>query len=218
MTALRERKPSTERVLLAISGIPGSGKTTFAEAVAERIAAQYKKNQTDGGKSVVVVPMDGFHLYRSQLAAMPNPEEAIHRRGAAFTFDAERFRQLVLSLREPLTDATTTIYAPSFDHALKDPVENNVAIPREAQIVVFEGLYLGLDREPWSSAARMMNELWFVDTDREVARQRLVKRHVASGIVPDEAAAKHRIESTDFLNADDIMKNRLPVDEYIRSE
>lgn len=159
--------------------------------------------------------MDGFHLYRSQLADMPNPEEAIHRRGAAFTFDAERFHRLVLSLREPLTDTTTTVYAPSFDHALKDPVENDIAVPREAGVIIFEGLYLSLDREPWRSAARLMDEIWFVDVDREIARGRLVKRHVASGIVPDEAAARHRVASTDFRNADDIIQNRLPVDECI---
>lgn len=212
---LRKEKPPTERVLIAISGIPGSGKTTLAEAVTARIATQYRGNGAD--RAVIVVPMDGFHLYRSQLAAMPNPAEAIHRRGAAFTFDAERFHQLILLLREPLTDATATVYAPSFDHALKDPVENDIAIPSGAQVVIFEGLYLSLEREPWRSAARLMDELWFVDADRDVARDRLVKRHVASGIVPDEAAARHRVASTDFLNADDIMENRLPVDEYIRT-
>lgn len=60
-----------------------------------------------------------------------------------------------------------------------------------------------------------MDESWFVDVDREVARTRLVKRHVASGIVPDEAAAEHRISITDFLNANDIINNRLPVQELI---
>ncbi|KAM0550700.1 hypothetical protein ACHAPJ_008765 [Fusarium lateritium] len=163
-----------------------------------------------------MVPMDGYHLYRSQLAAMPDAAEAIYRRGAAFTFDAERFLKLVRSLAEPIASTTPTISAPSFDHAVKDPVENDIAIPVEARIVIFEGLYLSLDREPWSSAARLMDELWFLDIDHDIGRARLVKRHVASGIVPDLAAAEERVTTTDMLNADDILDNRLPVDEVIR--
>ncbi|KAL1852839.1 hypothetical protein Daus18300_012002 [Diaporthe australafricana] len=196
--------------MIAISGVPGSGKTSLATAVAAEIEASCGRDCP-----TVIVPMDGFHLYRSQLAAMPNPAEAIHRRGAAFTFDAERFRQLVRALREPVTGATPAVYAPSFDHAVKDPVEDDVEIPRGARVVIFEGLYLSLGREPWGSAARLMDELWFLDVDSEVARARLIKRHVASGIVPDEEAARHRVSSTDQLNADDILSNRLPVDELI---
>ncbi|KAM5349017.1 hypothetical protein ACJ41O_008840 [Fusarium nematophilum] len=205
-----ETYPPTKRVLIAISGVPGSGKTTLATAVAARVQAAHHQD-----KVVSVVPMDGFHLYRSQLAAMANAAEAIHRRGAAFTFDAQRFHQLVQALREPVTDGTPTIYAPSFDHATKDPVEDNIAIAPEARIIILEGLYLSLDREPWSSAARLMDELWFLDVDREVAIARLVKRHVHSGIVSGVAAAEHRVASTDLLNADDILNNRLPVHEHI---
>ncbi|KAI8676432.1 PRK domain-containing protein [Fusarium sp. Ph1] len=94
------------------------------------------------------------------IATMPNFAEAIHRRGAAFTFDADRFYKLVQALAEPITSSTPTIYVPSFDHAVKDPVEDDIAIPVDARVIIFEGLYLSLDREPWSSAARLMDELW----------------------------------------------------------
>lgn len=159
--------------------------------------------------------MDGYHLSRAQLAAMPDPTTAIHRRGAAFTFDAEAFYILALTLREPLATTSSTLYAPSFDHAVKDPVAEDIAILQNTRIMIFEGLYLSLDREPWSLAAALMDESWSVEVDREVARTRLVKRHIASGIVPDDVAAEHRISSTDFLNADDIVGNRLVVQEVI---
>jgi pantothenate kinase len=83
--------------------------------------------------------MDGFHLTRAQLDAMPDPVTAHSRRGAAFTFDGEGFLRLVQRLREPLTDATTTVFAPSFDHAVKDPKENDIAVGRTHRIVVLEG-------------------------------------------------------------------------------
>lgn len=70
-----------------MSGIPGSGKTTLAAAVAEKVN-QLEHEDKD---LAVCIPMDGYHLSRAQLAAMPDYATAIHRRGAAFTFDAEAF-------------------------------------------------------------------------------------------------------------------------------
>lgn len=209
---LCETKDSSSRILIGVSGIPGSGKTTLAAAVAARVNELANSKDSD---FAVSIPMDGYHLSRAQLAAMPDPETAIHRRGAAFTFDSDSFYKLVLSLREPLTPISPTVYAPSFDHAVKDPVANDISILPRSRVVIFEGLYLSLDREPWSLAAALMDESWFIDVDREIARGRLITRHVASGIVPDIAAAKHRIDSTDFLNADDILDNRLPAQEVI---
>lgn len=161
-----------------MSGIPGSGKSTLGSAVAVRL------NELDGTDSefAVCIPMDGYHLSRAQLAAMPDPENAIHRRGAAFTFDGEGYHRLVQSLREPLAAHSPTIYAPSFDHAIKDPVADDIPIRPRSKVVIFEGLYLSLNREPWSQSAALMDESWFIDVDREVARSRLVKRHVASGL------------------------------------
>lgn len=83
--------------------------------------------------------MDGYHLTRAQLDAMPDPATAHARRGAEFTFDGEAFLQLVRRLREPLRDDTPTIFAPSFDHAVKDPKEDDIPVERTHRIVVLEG-------------------------------------------------------------------------------
>lgn len=83
--------------------------------------------------------MDGYHYTRAQLDAMPDPATAHARRGAEFTFDGEAFYHLVKRLKEPLTRDTPTIYAPSFDHAIKDPKENDIAVERTHRVVVLEG-------------------------------------------------------------------------------
>ncbi|CAI7648772.1 unnamed protein product [Penicillium bialowiezense] len=211
LQGLCRSKDANSRILIGVSGIPGSGKSTLAASVAERV----NQLENAGKDFAVCISMDGYHLSRAQLAAMPDPATAIHRRGAAFTFDAQGFYELVKSLCEPLTSTSRTIYAPSFDHAIKDPVTEDIAIFPQSRVVIVEGLYLSLNREPWSSAASELDESWFIEVEREIARARLIKRHVASGIVPDVGAAEHRIGSTDSLNADDIMDNRLPVQELI---
>jgi pantothenate kinase len=64
--------------LIGICGIPGAGKSTIAHSLTQLLPLS------------VVLPMDGFHIMRNQLT-----EEGIKRRGAAFTFDLEKFNQKI---------------------------------------------------------------------------------------------------------------------------
>jgi pantothenate kinase len=175
---------------------------------------------------------------------MPNPAHAHARRGAAFTFDAPGFLALVQKLREPILPETSTVHAPSFDHAGKDPVEGRIGVPSTVRIVVFEGNYLSLgktssssskesDKEgeetgeddparkiapEWKAAAELMDELWFVEVEESIARKRLIRRHVASGICEDEEEAARRADENDLVNGRQILEGRLDVQEIIVSK
>ena len=162
--------------------------------------------------------MDGYHLSRAQLSAMPDPTTAHHRRGAAFTFDDKAFLDLVKMLRKPLLPESKTIYAPSFDHAIKDPVADDIPIYPTSRIVILEGNYLSLNQGLWKEAAEFMNELWFVNVDFETARKRLVVRHVAAGIVKNEEEAGNRADEIDLVNGRQIVDQRLDVQEVIISK
>lgn len=148
---------------------------------------------------------------------MPDPAIAHARRGAAFTFDDKAFSALVKKLRQPLCPESTTIYAPSFDHATKDPVDNDIPIPTSARVVVLEGNYLSLNKGLWKEAAGLMDELWFVDVDFGTARRRLVGRHVKAGIAPTEEEANKRVTDNDLMNGKEVVDNRLKVQELITS-
>ena len=93
---------------------------------------------------------------------MPDPNEAFKRRGAAFTFDAEAFVKLVRRLRmEPVTkrdDPSRLITAPSFDHAVKDPVEDDIHLSSAEDLIVLEGNYLLLNQAPWNQIAGLVDE------------------------------------------------------------
>lgn len=92
--------------------------------------------------------MDGYHLTRAQLDALPDPTTAHARRGAPFTFNARAYLELVRRLRRPVAPETGTVWAPGFDHAVKDPVERGVEVRPSVRIVVFEGNYVGMDDDP----------------------------------------------------------------------
>jgi len=211
--------PPSERFLVAVSGIPGSGKTTLAATVVKRLNAIQSSlsNKSSLPPIAGFVPMDGYHLTRAQLSAMPDPKHAHDRRGAAFTFDGESFLALVKKIREPITSDSKTLYAPSFDHAVKDPKEDDIPIEPTTRILIFEGNYLSLDKEPWKTAAGMMDELWFVEVDFETAKDRLVPRHVKAGIAANEEEAEKRVRENDLVNGEEIVGNRMGVHEVVVS-
>lgn len=175
--------------------------------------------------------MDGYHLTRAQLSALPDPATAHARRGAEFTFDGASFHALVRALREPLPVPPPlpkpaedggklppgTILAPSFDHAVKDPKADDIPILPSHRIVVLEGNYVALDKEPWRSAAALMDEIWFVEVDFAVARRRLATRHVKAGIVASVEEGDRRAVENDLPNGEEIVKARVRVDEVVVS-
>ncbi|KAK5138402.1 hypothetical protein LTR08_003463 [Meristemomyces frigidus] len=215
--------PKSKRWMVAVSGIPGSGKTTLAAKVASRLNELWRTDSPGLSSEpgiATFLPMDGYHLTRAQLSALPDPNTAHARRGAAFTFDGPAFLDVVKKLRQPISPESRTIWAPSFNHALKDPVANDIPIAVGSRIVVFEGNYLSLGSgaPEWKEAAELMDELWFVDVEEDVARQRLVKRHVKSGVAANEEEAGRRADENDLVNGKEIVEGRLDVHEVISSK
>lgn len=64
------------RYIVGLAGPPGAGKSTVAYEVVQRINKMWPQKSPSMDEQVgspdiaIVLPMDGFHLYRSQLDAM----------------------------------------------------------------------------------------------------------------------------------------------------
>ncbi|KAL3418308.1 nicotinamide riboside kinase [Phlyctema vagabunda] len=202
---------SRKRILVALAGSPGSGKTTITASLVQSFNARSEIK-------IQVVPMDGFHYSKAKLSTIESTECPFQRRGAPFTFDAESFLLLIRKLRdESITEhdePERAIWAPSFDHAKKDPVEQDIRIPSSQQIIIIEGNYLLLDENPWNQIQDLVDETWFVSVERQTAKERLIARHIAAGIETNRPAAEARVESNDLRNGD-LIRERLIIPNVI---
>ncbi len=127
--------------------------------------------QQQGRGVAALVSVDGFHLIRAQMSVMADAATAHARRGAEFTVDGTAFARLGGSLRAPV--AAVVVRAPSVDHAVRDPIEADVAVAPAHRVVVVEGNYVLLDREPWREAAALFDLRWFIHVDFAVARRHI---------------------------------------------
>ena len=97
-----------------------------------------------------------------------------------------------------MRDRTRSWRFPTFDHALKDPVDDGIELLPEHDIVMVEGLYVCLDLEPWKEAASSFDDRWVITVDEETARERIVARHLAAGIAATRLEALLRAETSDL--------------------
>ncbi len=156
------------RIIVGIAGAPGSGKSTVAAALLDRL-----------GPDAALVPMDGFHLANEQLQQLGRRE----RKGAPDTFDAAGF----VALLERCRTAADTVYAPRFVREVEESYASAIAIPPSVRTVVTEGNYLLLDTPPWRALDDVIDVRYHLDVDRELRLERLIARHVAFGKTPDAA-------------------------------
>ncbi|SDC30365.1 Panthothenate kinase [Sanguibacter gelidistatuariae] len=186
------------RILVGIAGPPGCGKSTLAAGLVGALNA--------AGTTATCVPMDGFHLAGAELARLGRQD----RKGAPDTFDAAGFVNLLTRLRS----RTETVYAPSFDRDLEEPIAGAIAVDPCVEVVVTEGNYLLLDDGPWARVRTLLDETWYLDLPDDVRVERLVARHVRHGRT--QAAARAWTLGPDQGNADLVAATRTRRDAAVR--
>jgi len=176
------------RSFLGITGAPGAGKSTLAEAVVAAL-----------GDDAVLVSMDGFHLRDDELTRLGRRE----RKGAVDTFDVAGYLHLLRRLRDR-TDAV--VYAPVFDRGLEESIGSAFGVPAEVPLVVTEGNYLLADHGDWAQVLPLLDQCWFLEPGEDVRLDRLVARHQRFGRSPEEAW--ERSTGSDGRNAELVASTR----------
>ncbi len=159
------------RVIIAVDGIDGAGKTTFADGFAEVFAEK--------GAAVYRASVDGFHRPRAERYARgrTSPE--------GFYRDSYDYATLRRVLIDPFRDGAQTSGATGFQLAAfdvaRDAVEESqwVTAPRDA-VLVLDGIFLHRPE---------LRDLWdwsvWLDVPESIASRRLAER---DGSDPDPAA------------------------------
>lgn len=175
---------TSARLLVAIAGPPGAGKSTMAEYLHQQI------NQSAEGPAVIV-PMDGFHLDNVILDARGLRQ----RKGSPATFDCEGFETLLKRLKNSNND----VVIPIFDRGLDLARAGAAVVHSEHRILLVEGNYLLLDQDPWSRLAPLFDMSVFLDVPFAELERRLIQRWLDHG--HDEVSARERALSNDIPNA-----------------
>mmetsp|Transcript_29250 Transcript_29250/g.41405 ORF Transcript_29250/g.41405 Transcript_29250/m.41405 type:complete len:308 (-) Transcript_29250:18-941(-) len=190
---------TNDQYWVAIAGGPGSGKSTIAELTAKMM------NELEPG-SCVVLPMDGYHYTNDKLKELDPTGEITKRKGAPFTFDAERFVKDMWSAK---SDKSAEL--PTYCREISDPVPGGAVLKASHKYVLVEGNYILLEKdEQWKGLKRLWDDKWFVKCSvRETQRQRLIQRTMETwteqkdimwGVGETGAAA--RVDFNDVKNMD----------------
>jgi len=182
------------RCIVAIAGPPGSGKSTFAENLDADL-------NTRSSGSAAILPMDGYHFDDMVLV----PRGLRSRKGAPETFDVAGFAHMIGRLRD---NTEPEIAVPVFDRSIEIARAGGRLISSSVRIVIVEGNYLLLDQPPWNSLNFDITVM--IDAEREILRERLIKRWLGLGSDVSEAHAK--VDGNDMINVDLVQNSRRPAD------
>lgn len=181
---LADRAAQGARVVAALAGAPGSGKST----VAERLCAALN-DRKEG--TAAILPMDGYHYDDQYLV----PAGLRPRKGAPETFDVGG---LLHTLRRLRSRDEPFVAVPVFDRDLEIARAGARMIAAEVPVIVVEGNYLLLGQGPWSALRPMFDVAVLVDVPEEVLRARLESRWRHYDLSPDEIAWK--LDGNDLPN------------------
>jgi pantothenate kinase len=196
--AIFKHAGKSRRVIVAVAGPPGAGKSTIVEDLLGVLPEA----------SAAVVPMDGFHYDDAVLTA----KGLRQRKGAPETFDFDGYEALLKRLLADDRD----VAVPVFDRSIEISRAAAAIVPKEVKFVLTEGNYLLLDEEPWSRLAPLFDFTVFLDVPRDELERRLIQRWLDHGRTPQDGRAW--VDSNDLPNVDRVLARRRKPDMVIAQQ
>lgn len=183
------KRAGAGRVVAAVAGPPGSGKSTVAERIVEDLNAR-------AAGMAAVLPMDGYHYDDLHLV----PAGLRPRKGAPETFDVGGLYHTLKRIRARDEDF---VAVPVFDRDIEIARAGARMISADVPVIVVEGNYLLMQREPWARLRPMFDVAVLVDVPEAVLRERLRARWVHYKLTPEEIDWK--LDGNDLPNGRMVM-------------
>ena len=184
---------STSRYFIALSGAPGSGKSTVSEKLVSDL-------NTVGHKSSIL-QMDAFH-YDDQILKEKN---LLLKKGAPETFDVMGLLNFINRLEKE-----SEVVIPVFDRSLELSRSSAVIISDDIKVVIFEGNYLLLKSHPWRELHKFFNSTIIVNCDERILEERLIKRWENFNL--SKEIINQKVYENDLPNGVYVLKNSISPD------
>lgn len=188
------RAGNAKRVLVAIAGPPGAGKSTLADNIVTALKAK--------GESAEVLPMDGFHMDNAVLIE----KGLLKRKGVPESFDVRAFLDIVRAVRA----ADQEVLVPVFDRSRELAIASARVVSPDHRFIVIEGNYLLFSQGKWAELEGMFDYSIMLAPPMEVLEQRLWERW--KGYDLDDETARTKVYGNDLPNGRLILENRRPAD------
>jgi pantothenate kinase len=182
-----------ERLMVAVAGPPGSGKTAFATILVAVINAEA------GGDIAALVGLDGWHYSNDYLATHTFERDGeqvalFSVKGSPETFNALAAYDCLAEIRRG-----GVVSFPVYSRKLHDPVPGGGRVEAFHRVVVVEGNFLLLDEAPWRRFRRLFDVCLFISTSPEVMIEGLRERHLRGG--KTAAAVERQLRDVDLPNS-----------------
>ena len=188
------RAGNLKRILVAIAGPPGAGKSTLADNVVKALKAK--------GESAEVLPMDGFHMDNAILIERGQ----LARKGIPETFDVRAFLDIVKAVRP----GDQEVLVPVFDRSRELAIASARVVSPDHRFIIVEGNYLLFSQGKWAELEGMFDYSIMLAPPIEVLEERLWARW--KGYDLDDKAAQAKVYENDLPNGRLILGNRRPAD------
>ena len=198
---IKEQASEGRRLIIAIVGAPGSGKSHCTALLLDTLRSQPELK-------AAILPMDGYHLDDAIL----NARGLRARKGASDTFDVGGLLHMLQRLR---TNGEKQIFVPLFDRGLEIARSAAAVIEQDNNIILVEGNYLLLNERPWTDLHSFFDMTILIDAKEETLRARLVERWQKHSIPEQEIHS--RVEQNDLPNGRFVKRQSLQADYLVKN-
>lgn len=194
------KKSGKERFVVVLGGPSGSSKSTTA-AVLEILLNKVQLNVL-----TVILGQDGYHFQQEYLLKTfdENNESLASHKGGYDSFDIVNMRKDVNAFIQG-----KIVKFPTYSRKIHNPIEEAIIVKEGPHILIFEGLWLLYNKQPWNELLSLYDFTVFIHTPLDIQKKNTMSRHI-QGKEHGKEEAEIFYEESDRKNGELLTSNIAP--------